>query len=694
MADAETLRLRFRATPPCFALLLALALAANAPALPWLAWPLWLLAVASRYLPAWHMLAAGRIVFLLGVYGVAAGLWGWFDAATLRLTLLLAIALKFAEARSARELALTGAASVVALGVGLMQLGELAGFLLASLAAWLLAAAFARQANPEALRPALASSARRLLLALPLAALLFLFFPRIPGPLWDIGLTFGLPLPVSIEKSSQGLGISTRLKPGQVQTGASDGAPVLVAEFENWVPPLSQLYWRGPVFYDFDGESWGMDPEYGGEGRKLMRQGWRSAAAFGEQLASRSQEVRYRIRLTPHGGLWLYGLDMPSRLTAESFVGPDWQVLSHQPVTQEISYDLASWLEWTASPAKVSDTTRQRALALPPEANPRLRALGVRLAGQGDTDSIARAALGELAQGGYRVRERFTPPDGRDRLDAFWFDSREGNAELYAGAFVALMRAAGVPTRLVAGFRGGKLMALTNYVVVKRGHAHAWVEILDPRLGWRRIDPVDVVAPQNNAAQAKPAPAPQAAPQRTPAARERAPAGSGMPQANLLPAATTQAASERRTIALPDLAGGLERWVFKLNGETQQNLLGGRGGSYAWAWLLLAAALGVGLMLAGRQTWAIWREHRRLPAPERHWRRACELLARKGLARAPSECPSRFALRIAETRPEWGQAATSLCQRYNDWRYGPDPQTSAGTVKAAARSLANRILAG
>jgi hypothetical protein len=188
-----------------------------------------------------------------------------------------------------------------------------------------------------------------LLVSLPLAAVLFLFFPRIPGPLWDIGMTFGLPLPASIEKSNQGLGISGRLKPGQTQTGASDGQAVLVAEFRDWVPPTSLLYWRGPVFYDFDGQEWQLDADYtAGNGRRIMQKGWRRSADFRAGLSRLAQEVHYRIRLTPHGGLWLYGLDLPSRLTSESFIAPDWQVLAHLPVREEISYELSSWLEWTA----------------------------------------------------------------------------------------------------------------------------------------------------------------------------------------------------------------------------------------------------------------------------------------------------------------------------------------------------------
>jgi transglutaminase-like putative cysteine protease len=526
---------------------------------------------------------------------------------------------------------------------------------------------------------------------------LFLFFPRIPGPLWDIGLTFGLPLPVDVEQSKQGLGISARLKPGQTQTGASDGQAVLVAEFGGWVPPTSQLYWRGPVFYDFDGQEWQLDADYAaGNGRKIMQKGWRRVADFKEKLQSTAQEVHYTVRLTPHGGLWLYGLDLPARLTSESFIGPDWQVLSHMPVQQEMRYALGSWLEWTAG-GELAPDLRQRALALPAGSNPRLRALGAELASQfadGGTGALLRGALVTLSQGGYRVRDRFTPPTDANALDAFWFETKEGNAEFFAAAFVVLMRAAGVPARLVTGYRGGKLMALTDYVVVKRSHAHAWVEVWDAKKGWRRADPTDMVAPERfSSGPAKPQPALQPTPQATPAPSSSdskpAPAPTGGFTASTAPRSMPSPA-----LTLPDLSDWLGRWIFRLDGAQQKALLAGKGGGFAWLWLLVTAAVASALLFGASLLLARWRDKRRLPAPQRAWARACRQLAGQGLPPGPAECPLDYARRVGAARPAWAQAMTQLAEAYGAWRYGPQPQHAASGVAAAARFLSNRILAG
>jgi transglutaminase-like putative cysteine protease len=547
-------------------------------------------------------------------------------------------------------------------------------------------------------------NAGRILLALPLAAVLFLFFPRIPGPLWDIGLSFGLPLTLGLEKSSQGLGVSTRLKPGQgqTQTGVAESQPVLVAEFENWVPPTSLLYWRGPVYYDFDGLEWRLDAEYeAGQGRKLMRQGWTKASAFAATIKRKTQEIRYRIRLTPHERLWLYGLDLPSSLTSEAFISPDWQVLSHRPVRAEASYQLSSWLDWEAG-GDLPETLRQRALALPAEGNPRLKALGAELATLPNVEDRYKTVLAALAQEGYKLRDQFAFQEGPDALDNFWFGTRVGNADLYAGTFVFLMRAAGVPARLVTGYRGGKLMALTDYVIVKKSHAHAWTEIWEAQRGWRRIDPIDLIAPErfNGAASTQPKPTPpkpKTEPPKPEAAKPQTPASNPQNSEERPSGAFTAVALAPAALEdgwrLPDPGDFLGRWMFRLDAETQQSLLGGLSGGFAWLWLLGGATLGSALVMLIGQLLAQLRASRHLPPPEREWRRVCRLLKRRGFPLEAWECPGNFARRVALARPLWEKEMTALALAYTDWRYAAGRTDAPARIKICARRLYNLMLA-
>lgn len=686
-------------TPAALTLaLLAVVLASHVPALPPLLYLLLPAALAARRLPAGRRATAARLA-LLAVGVVFCGLaYGWLDGATLRAGLLLVLALKWAEARTPREFQLLACAALVAGAVGILQWSDGAGLALLAAELMLALAAYESVQMPQRAAQLLRAASRALAHALPLAAVLFVFFPRIPGPLWDIGLSFGLPLSLAVEKTNEGLGVSTRLSPGdsRTQTGVRETQAVLVAEFEHWVPPTSSLYWRGPVYYDFDGREWTLDPDYaGGQGRRLMARGWTTGAAFAATLREKGREIRYRIRLTPHDRLWLYGLDLPARLAAESLITPDWQVISHTPVDKEISYDLASWLDWEAG-GELPAAQRERALALPAAGNPELRARGQTLAAEHgkDADAIARAAMVGLDDG-YRLDERAPMPAGPDALDEFWFRARAGGAPAYASAFVFLMRAAGVPARLAAGYRGGKLMALTDYVVVKRSHAHAWVEIWDDERGWRRFDPADSVAPEKFAVAVAPRSAPAAAPKTSGApAGRRPPAGdASMPAAS--PAAAPQVAAARVDAwELPDIAGWLARWVLKFDGETQQRLLGGQGGGHAWLWLLAAAALLSALLLGGAALAARWRDRSRLPPPRRAWEKALRLLARHGIAPQTGECPSRFAARAGALRPAWAGALENLARAYTDWRYAAGRADAPARVTAAARRLRNLVLAG
>ena len=691
----------------CWSLaLLLLALVCQAPALSKLAGILLALALASRLLPQRFWSTALRLGFL-GLVSAACGLtYGWLDSHTLRLTLLLALALKWAESRSSGEFVLLAGASLLAGAIGILQWSE--GMGLAFVLALPLLALGVLDAAANSGQKTIATLRRnlgRMILAMPLMAMLFLFFPRIPGPLWDIGLSFGLPLSLSLEKSSQGLGVSTRLKPGQGQTrtGVGESQPVLVAEFENWVPPTSLLYWRGPVYYDFDGQEWRLDAAYEtGQGRKIMQQGWTKASAFTAQLARKMQKIHYKIRLMPHDRLWLYSLDLPAGLTSESFIGPDWQALSHRPVREEMRYQLSSYLEWEAG-GTLEESLRQRALALPATGNPRFRALGAELAALPDAEARLRQSLAMLAQDGYRVRDQFEFQAGADALDQFWFERREGNADLYAGAFVFLMRAANIPARLVTGYRGGKLMALTDYVIVKKSHAHAWVEIWDDAKGWRRIDPIDLIAPERFAdtAAASRQPKPRTA---TPAAKPE-PSPASTPRRNAEHAFNVAAADSSTALQtgwqMPALGDFPGRWILRLDGAAQQSLLshlnnalGDKLGSkFAWVWLLLAAALGSTLVLVSGQFLVRWREFRRLPAPQRDWNRLCRLLKQRGFHPQTWECPSDFARRVSATRPLWAETMTLLTSAYTDWRYAAARPRAPEQVKTHARRLYNLILA-
>ena len=77
----------------------------------------------------------------------------------------------------------------------------------------------------------------------------------------------------------------------------------------------------------------------------------------------------------------------------------------------------------------------------------------------------------------------------KDPADDFLFNSKRGFCEHYATSFVYLMRAAGVPARIVTGYQGSELNPNGNYLIVRQSDAHAWAEVWLENRGWVRVDP-------------------------------------------------------------------------------------------------------------------------------------------------------------------------------------------------------------
>src|SRR4029077_16471354 len=127
---------------------------------------------------------------------------------------------------------------------------------------------------------------------------------------------------------------------------------------------------------------------------------------------------------------------------------------------------------------------RRQTTPLPPGGNPRTAALAASLRQRSASDAaLVQAALDYLRRGGF-VYSLEPPPLGADAVDDFLFQTREGFCGHYASAFVALMRAAGIPARVVTGYRGGEWNPVARFFVIRQSDAHAWAEVWLEGRGW------------------------------------------------------------------------------------------------------------------------------------------------------------------------------------------------------------------
>ncbi len=158
---------------------------------------------------------------------------------------------------------------------------------------WLITATLLRVAHIDApLRPAaiVGLSGRMLVQALPIMLLLFILFPRVPGPFW------ALPTPT---KATTGLG--DKMSPGDITELSLSSDVAFRVRFAGAAPPPAQRYWRGPVLHDFDGYTWSR-PFFG---------------APRETLEFSGVEYDYTLMLEPTDNRWVFALDMPTRWNNE-----------------------------------------------------------------------------------------------------------------------------------------------------------------------------------------------------------------------------------------------------------------------------------------------------------------------------------------------------------------------------------------
>jgi transglutaminase-like putative cysteine protease len=300
-----------------------------------------------------------------------------------------------------------------------------------------------------------------------------------------------------------------------------------------------------------------------------------------------------------------------------------------QEVFERVTYDV-----WPAETGKdlqeLSAAERQRYTALPNTGNPRARDLARQWRQEAISDqAIVRQALDRFHQTFVYTLE--PPLLGADSVDQFLFGTQRGYCEHFAGAFVFLMRAAGVPARVVMGYQGGQRNLQERYVSVRQYDAHAWAEIWDPPKGWQRIDPTAAVAPE----------------------RVEQGFASLFPDSPAFETLLGLQTRSRQTligllsIKLDYLDYLVGRWVLGYDPERQQSLLRRLGLGSPQA-LLMAFSIGFLAMLATFLLFLRLRDsaQRREDPLTTRYRQLCDQYARLGIPRQPSETPLQFAERL------------------------------------------------
>ena len=425
----------------------------------------------ARGLPTRRIQWLALAALALGCVGLDPG---WLLGA-FTLALVLVAALKLLEARDRRGRRLVALLQLVCCGLQAAQQPDLLPSLLQLLAAVLALAGLLQLESGQSLPLGLVlrRSLRVLGAALPMALVLFLLVPRV-GP-------FGTSTAGPTGRASTGL--SDTLDPGGIASLVDKDSPAArVAFSDDEPPPTGGRYWRVLVHSQFDGSRWQRDED--------AEQTPRFPADVSAMAEVPGQPERDQVWLVEPSAFSAVPWDGAARpLSTRLHPEPEGELRLLRPALERRSYrlkELASPLGWQRQPPRRSD------LQLPPTANPRLRELGRRWSQLGGPEARVLAAQAWFQSQNFRYdRNPGTLPQVNG-LDAFLFERQLGFCGHYASSFSALMRAAGVPSRVVSGYLGGEWvvpMGGAPYLALRQSDAHAWSEVWLPKRGWTRVDP-------------------------------------------------------------------------------------------------------------------------------------------------------------------------------------------------------------
>lgn len=476
--------------------------------------------------------------------------------------------------------------------------------------------------------------------AIPLTVFLFILVPRI-GPLWSV------PLP----DSSARTGMTDEMSPGDIARLSRSDELVFRATFSGEVPPPSERYWRGMVMDQFDGRTWRKSEPGWGEREAWItsdpvEQGW---------WKNRASPYEYDVMLEPTGRKWLFTLGTTGMPSENSLLIRTLRMESEKEINSRQLYS-------------VSDQTPvPRSVTLPPW----LRAINLKLPEQGDQQSrryaqqlFAASGQDPLKMAGSLManfrRQSFvytlTPPLlGKNTIDEFLFESRSGFCSHYAGAFTFLMRAAGVPARIVGGYQGGEYKEESNLIQVRQFDAHAWSEIWVEGEGWVRFDPTAAVSPDRIEMGL------ESALGETEAFLEDAPLSIyRYRDFGLL---------NQVRLTFERLEYQWQRSVINYNNERQESFLRNLLGSENFYWRQALAFAGGILLVLSLMAFLLLYQRRQEDPLHKLYRVYCRKMAKHGFSRQPGEGEATFAQRIQQSDLPVAERAVAFSKSWQALAY-------------------------
>ncbi|HFD12054.1 MAG TPA: DUF3488 domain-containing protein [Crenotrichaceae bacterium] len=491
-------------------------------------------------------------------------------------------------------------------------------------------------------------SSLMLMLCFPLMIVLFLFAPRLP-PLWSV------PVPGGSAKT----GMSDMMSPGSITSLSQSDELAFNVKFLGARPKQTELYWYGIVLQHFDGNTWtqfAQQLDAKAVKSKLKTSQRQIHQRLFQQDGSKGVGLEYEVIYEKSGQPWLFALSPVVSIKGDAFFGNDFRIIANQDLLEPMLLSLVSYPQ-ALRDVQLPTASRQLALQLPEQGNEQSRLLAQQLVAtstskQDYIDNILKRYQQQAFY--YTLR----PPlmDQNNSIDDFLFNQKKGFCEHYAGSFVFMMRAAGIPARVIVGYQGGEWNNNGHFLSVRQYDAHAWAEVWLENRGWIRFDPTAMVAPERIEHNLQ-----------TAVDKE----------GSFLEAQTFSLSKNQWLISLRQRIDSTQyawrRFVLGYDSDSQTQLLKRLFGDLS---VQKIAFLVGGLFAAIILLWVVFlgltKKHVSIAAEHRLYQHFCDFLEQQGISREPSQTPQALS-QIAITKlPGLATEIKAFTRVYSALCYEPD----------------------
>lgn len=547
---------------------------------------------------------------------------------------VLALGLKLLEIKSARDIYLiTYLAFIVASSLFLYEQSILMAAYILFVCCVLLATLVSVNSETPQPWPALKKSAVIIFQALPIAAVLFVLFPRVEAPRWML---------FKNEEKAK-LGLDDTLEPGSISDLGLSAELVFRVKFKTEMPPPNQRYWRGPAYSYTDGKRWTHNDDY-------------SVNPYLETPRFRGKVYQYTLLMEPQNQQWVFALEMPQQFSANLRQNSSYQLISQEPPNTRAEYQLTSYPEYNTG--QITNSEYAENLQLPiGEISPEIKNLVTKLHG---FDRSPEVFIQNLLQHFRNEDFHYTlkPPLMENHpIETFLFKTRYGFCSHYATAFVYLMRVAKIPARVIGGYQGGEINKIGGFLEVRQADAHAWAEVWLANKGWVRFDPTAAIAPERVEQGVN---------------VERQVANQAV---DFSPMIAENASWIRKATAIWQTVDyNWQRWVINYDRANQSEFLSGFGinNLRAMLYTLLCIITFITAILA----WILLRKNpRHTDKVVLVYDKFCQKLAKAKLQRHSNEGARDFADRACAVLPEYAPQIKTITDLYLQLRYGKNPNS-------------------